>query len=106
MKPTAGSSRSFYLSRRTEVMPSLNLSIWWNSLATRARKDGRGWWCWLPARAAGGVTVPEKERGPGEADESERSYDRGALAALGPRLASAGVPAVVAMQDNIQTGDG
>lgn len=37
-----------------------------------------------------------------EPDEPERSYDRGALAALGPRLVEAGVPAVVAMQDNIK----
>ena len=33
--------------------------------------------------------------------EKSQSNDRGALAALGPRLAMAGVPAVVAMQDNI-----
>lgn len=40
---------------------------------------------------------------PGAApDEEERSYDLGALAALGPRLVEAGVPAVVAMQDNIK----
>lgn len=35
-------------------------------------------------------------------DEDERSYDRGALAALGPRLVEAGIPAVVAQQDDIQ----
>jgi hypothetical protein len=34
-------------------------------------------------------------------DEAQRSYDQGALAALGPRLVEAGVPAVIAMQDNI-----
>ena len=34
--------------------------------------------------------------------EEERSYDQGALAALGPRLVEAGVPAVVAMQDDIR----
>ena len=34
--------------------------------------------------------------------ESPHSIDQGALAALGPRLVEAGVPAVVAMQDNIQ----
>lgn len=38
----------------------------------------------------------------GEADESESSQDKGALAALGPRLAAVGVPAVLAMQDNIK----
>lgn len=31
-----------------------------------------------------------------------RSDDKGALAALGPRLAEAGIPAIVAMQDNIR----
>ncbi len=36
------------------------------------------------------------------ATEEERSYDQGALAALGPRLVEAGVPAVVAMQDDIR----
>lgn len=35
-------------------------------------------------------------------DEPERSYDEGALAALGPRLAEAGIPAVLAMQDNVR----
>jgi hypothetical protein len=35
-------------------------------------------------------------------EEEERSYDRGALAAFGPRLVEAGIPAVIAMQDNIQ----
>jgi hypothetical protein len=34
--------------------------------------------------------------------EEARSDDRGVLAALGPRLAEAGIPAVVAMQGNIQ----
>lgn len=38
----------------------------------------------------------------GPADEEERSYDQGILGALGPRLAEAGVPAVIAMQDNIK----
>jgi CHAT domain/SIR2-like domain len=38
----------------------------------------------------------------GPPDEPERSYDEGALAALGPRLAEAGVPAVLAMQDNVR----
>ena len=36
------------------------------------------------------------------ASAEQRSYDGGALAALGPRLAQAGVPAVVAMQDNVK----
>ncbi len=36
------------------------------------------------------------------ADEEERSYDGGALAALGPQLVLAGIPAVIAMQDNIK----
>ena len=35
-------------------------------------------------------------------DEPERSYDSGALAALGPRLAEAGIPAVLAMQDDVR----
>jgi hypothetical protein len=35
-------------------------------------------------------------------DEAQSSNDQGALAALGPRLVEAGVPAVVAMQANIQ----
>jgi hypothetical protein len=34
-------------------------------------------------------------------DAEARSTDNGALAALGPRLAEAGVPAVLAMQDNV-----
>ncbi|HSR33028.1 MAG TPA: CHAT domain-containing protein [Anaerolineae bacterium] len=38
----------------------------------------------------------------GQGDES-RSADEGALAALGPRLAEAGVPAVLAMQGNVTT---
>jgi hypothetical protein len=38
----------------------------------------------------------------GPADEPERSYDQGALAALGPRLAEAGIPAVLAMQDDVR----
>lgn len=37
----------------------------------------------------------------GVADQP-RSDDKGALAALGPRLAEAGIPAVIAMQDNIR----
>ncbi len=36
------------------------------------------------------------------ATEEERSYDQGALAALGPRLVEAGVPAVVAQQDDVR----
>lgn len=38
----------------------------------------------------------------GPAEEEERSYDQGALAALGPRLVEAGIPALIAMQDNIK----
>jgi tetratricopeptide (TPR) repeat protein len=48
----------------------------------------------------GKVPVGEKDRG--EKNEEERSYDRGALAAIGPRLVEVGVPAVVAMQDNVK----
>ena len=36
------------------------------------------------------------------ATEEERSYDQGALAALGPRLVEAGVPAVVAQQADVR----
>lgn len=34
--------------------------------------------------------------------EQARSNDKGALAALGPRLAEAGIPAIIAMQDNVR----
>jgi CHAT domain-containing protein len=37
----------------------------------------------------------------GQGDSETRSDDRGALAALGPRLAEAGIPAVLAMQGNV-----
>jgi CHAT domain/SIR2-like domain len=37
----------------------------------------------------------------GEGDEEARTDDNGALAALGPRLAEAGIPAVLAMQGNV-----
>lgn len=44
-----------------------------------------------------------KGRVPGAGpEEEERSYDQGVLAALGPRLVEAGVPAVVAMQANVR----
>ena len=36
------------------------------------------------------------------ATEPERSYDEGALSALGPRLAESGIPAVIAQQDNVR----
>jgi hypothetical protein len=39
--------------------------------------------------------------GRGEGDDEARSDDRGALSALGPRLAEAGIPAVLAMQGNV-----
>jgi hypothetical protein len=40
-------------------------------------------------------------QGDGAGDGGTRSDDRGALAALGPRLAEAGIPAVLAMQGNV-----
>jgi hypothetical protein len=52
-------------------------------------------------QSGGQGKVPDSEKNAGEVDEPERSYDRGALAALGPRLVEAGIPAVIAMQDNI-----
>jgi len=53
-------------------------------------------------QSGGQGKVPASEKDAGEEDEPERSYDRGALAALGPRLVDAGVPAVIAMQDNVK----
>jgi CHAT domain-containing protein len=53
-------------------------------------------------QSGGKGLVPEAEKDEGEREEAERSYDRGALAAFGPRLVEAGIPAVIAMQDNIQ----
>jgi hypothetical protein len=56
-------------------------------------------------QSGGKGKVPKAMKNPGEHDEAERSYDRGALAALGPRLVwQAGIPAVLAMQDNISMG--
>jgi hypothetical protein len=49
----------------------------------------------VPA-ASGGTSC--QSGGPGD---DQRSADRGALAALSPRLAEAGVQAVLAMQGNI-----
>jgi len=53
-------------------------------------------------QSGGRGRVPAAARDPGESDEEERSYDRGALAALGPLLVQAGVPAVIAMQANVK----
>ena len=53
-------------------------------------------------QSGGRGKVPAGAKAPGEQDEDQRSYDRGALGALGPRLVEAGLPAVVAMQDNIK----
>ncbi len=52
-------------------------------------------------QSGGQGKVPDTQKDPAEIDEEERSYDRGALAAVGPRLVDAGVPAVLAMQDNV-----
>lgn len=38
----------------------------------------------------------------GDEEEAPHSIDQGALASLGPRLVEAGIPAVIAMQDNVQ----
>jgi formylglycine-generating enzyme required for sulfatase activity len=53
-------------------------------------------------QSGGQGKVPASAKDPGETNEDERSYDHGALVALGPRLVEAGLPAVVAMQDNIE----
>ena len=53
-------------------------------------------------QSGGQGRVPDTQKNPGEEEEDERSYDRGALSAIGPRLVDAGVPAVIAMQDNVK----
>lgn len=53
-------------------------------------------------QSGGQGKVPDTQKYLGEEDEDERSYDRGALSAIGPRLVDVGVPAVVAMQDNVK----
>ncbi len=55
-------------------------------------------------QSGGQGRVPAGAKKPGEVNEDERSYDRGALVALGPRLVEAGVPAVIAMQDDVLMG--
>ena len=60
---------------------SCRAAIW--SSASASFKSGPVWWCSHRARAQ---VAPET---------------RGSLAGLGPRLAEAGVPAVIAMQDDV-----